>query len=189
MDGVLIFVLGVILLVLVILLVIIVIIYNNLIRLKNNIDKSWANIDVLLKQRSNEIPNLVSTVKGYMTHERQTLESLTKARSLLTEALTLSRKAAVDNVITGLLKTIFAVAENYPQLRANENYLHLQQELSSIEDKVAYARQYYNDSVLAYDNATSVFPGVFFFRLYGKQKKEYLKVPASAQEMPKIDLD
>ena len=123
MNGVLIVFLIIIIIILIVFFTAIIIIYNNFIRLRNNIDKSWANIDVLLKQRSNEIPNLVNTVKGYMKHEQETLESLTKARSILSDAETLSRKAAVDNLITNLLKTIFAVAENYPNLKAGENFL------------------------------------------------------------------
>jgi LemA protein len=113
-----------------------VIIYNNFISLKNNIDKAWANIDVLLKQRTNEIPNLVNTVKGYMKHERETLESLTKARSFLLKAKTLSQKAAVDNVITELVKTVFAVAENYPNLKAGENFLQLQNRITGLVNRI-----------------------------------------------------
>ena len=138
-------------LIIIIFFVALIIIHNNLIRLRNNIDKSWANIDVLLKQRSNEIPNLINTVKGYMKHEQQTLESLTKARSMILETETLSRKAAVDNLITDLLKTVFAVAEDYPALKAVENFLKLQQRITGLENELADRREFYNDSVTIYN--------------------------------------
>ena len=153
-----------ILLVILIFAVTIVIIYNNLIRLRNNIDKSWANIDFLLKQRSNEIPNLINTVKGYMEHERETLESLTKARSILTETEKLSRKAAVDNLISDLLKTIFAVAEDYPDLKAVENFLKLQQRITGLENELADRREFYNDSVTIYNTRIQSFPDLFVAR-------------------------
>ena len=163
-----------------------IIIYNNFIRLKNNIDKSWANIDVLLKQRSNEIPNLVNTVKGYMRHERDTLESLTKARSILTESKSLSRKAAVDNLITGLLKTVFAVAEDYPDLKAGENFLKLQKRISGLEKELADRREFYNDSVTIYNIRIQSFPDLIIARWMhlkvvdlfkaNEEDKKYIKV-------------
>ena len=121
--------------------------YNNLVRLKNNIQKSWANIDVLLKQRSDELPNLIASVRGYMEHERNTLEILTKARAMILQAPTLSKKAAADSAITESLKTIFAVAENYPNLKANENFLKLQDRITALENELADRREFYNDSV------------------------------------------
>jgi LemA protein len=151
-------------LILIIFFVAIIIIYNNLIRLRNNIDKSWANIDVLLKQRSNEIPNLIKTVKGYMKHEQQTLESLTKARSMILETEKLSRKAAVDNLITDLLKTVFAVAEDYPDLKAVENFLKLQQRITGLENELADRREFYNDSVTIYNTRIQSFPDLFVAR-------------------------
>jgi LemA protein len=164
-DGLLIILLTIILLIIIVILVTIIIIYNNLVRIRNNIDKSWANIDVLLKQRSSEIPNLVSTVKGYMVHERKTLESLTKARSILLESETLSRKAAVDNLITDLLKTVFAVAENYPNLKAVENFLKLQQRITELENELADRREFYNDSVTIYNIRIESIPDIVVARL------------------------
>ncbi len=150
---------------LIILFVAIIIIYNNLIRLKNNIDKSWANIDVLLKQRSNEIPNLINTVKGYMKHEQQTLVSLTKARSIILKTEKLSRKAAVDNIITDLLKTVFALAEEYPDLKAGENFLKLQQRITGLENELADRREFYNDSVTIYNIRIKSIPDLIVARM------------------------
>jgi LemA protein len=152
-------------LILILFIVVIIIIYNNLIRLRNNIDKSWANIDVLLKQRSNEIPNLIKTVKGYMKHEQQTLESLTKARSMILKTEKLSRKAAVDNLITDLLKTVFAVAEDYPDLKAVENFLKLQQRITGLENELADRREFYNDSVTIYNIRIKSIPDIIVARM------------------------
>ena len=164
MDGVMIVLLTILILAVIIFFSAIIIIYNNLIRLRNNIDKSWANIDVLLKQRSNEIPNLINTVKGYMKHERKTLESLTKARTILSKTETLSRKAAVDNLITDLLKTIFVVAEAYPNLKAGENFLKLQKRITGLENELADRREFYNDSVTIYNTRIQSFPDLLIAR-------------------------
>lgn len=139
--------------------------YNNLVRLKNNIKKSWANIDVLLKQRSDELPNLVASVKGYMEHERSTLEVLTKARTVVLEAPTLSKKAAADSVITESLKTIFAVAEHYPNLKANENFLKLQNRITALENELADRREFYNDSVNIYNIRIHSIPDMIVARM------------------------
>jgi LemA protein len=140
-------------------------IYNGLVRLKNNIKKSWANIDVLLKQRSDELPNLIASVKGYMEHERATLEALTKARTDVLQAPTLSKKAASDMLITESLKTIFAVAENYPTLKANENFLKLQNRITSLENELADRREFYNDSVNIYNIRIQSIPDLIVARM------------------------
>ena len=186
MDAILIVALTIIILIVIVIFAAIIIIYNNFIRLRNNIDKSWANINVLLKQRSNEIPNLVNTVKGYMKHEKKTLESLTKARSILLEAETRTRKAAVDNLITDLLKTIFAVAEDYPDLKAGENFLKLQKRISGLENELADRREFYNDSVTIYNIRIQSFPDLLIARWKNlktvdlfkatKEDKRYIKV-------------
>ncbi|MFH1100464.1 MAG: LemA family protein [Methanobacteriota archaeon] len=142
-----------------------VVIYNGLIRLKNNIRKSWANIDVLLKQRSDELPNLVASVKGYMEHERDTLEMLTRARVDVLQASSLSRKAAVDTAISDSLKTIFAVAENYPDLKANENFLKLQLRITALENELADRREFYNDSVNVYNIRIHSFPDLLVAKM------------------------
>jgi len=152
-------------LIILIILVSLLVIYNGLIRLKNNIRKSWSNIDVLLKQRSDEVPNLVASVKGYMEHERNTLEALTKARTEVLQATTLSKKAVAHEVISESLKTIFAVAENYPNLKANENFLKLQTRITGIENEIADRREFYNDSVNIYNIRIHSIPDVIVARL------------------------
>jgi LemA protein len=147
------------------LLIALLLIYNGLVRLKNNIEKSWANIDVLLKQRSDELPNLIASVKGYMAHERTMLEVLTKARTDVLEAPTLSKKAASDMLITESLKTIFAVAENYPNLKANENFLKLQNRITALENELADRREFYNDTVNIYNIRIHSFPDIIVARL------------------------
>ena len=146
-------------------LIVLLLIYNGLVRLKNNIVKSWANIDVLLKQRSDEIPNLIASVKGYMTHERTTIEALTKARTDVLKAPTLSKKAASDMLITESLKTIFAVAENYPTLKANENFLKLQNRITALENELADRREFYNDSVNIYNIRIQSIPDLIVARM------------------------
>ena len=133
-------------------------IYNGLIRLKNDIQKSWANIDVLLKQRSDELPKLINSVKGYMKHEKSTLEQLTKARTQFLRATTMEQKAKSDNLISSALKSIFAVAENYPNLKANENFIQLQGRISGIENELADRREFYNDSVNNFNIRIQSFP-------------------------------
>ncbi len=163
--------------------------YNRFAVLENRIENSASQIDVQLKKRSDLVPNLVKTVQGYAKHEKKIMEAVTKARAEMLKAGNLSSRVKAGNMLQEALGKIFAIAENYPQLKANENFLQLQQELSSIEDKVAYSRQYYNDSVLSYDNATSVFPGVFFFKLYGKQKKDYIKIEEAEKAVPDVNFE
>lgn len=163
--------------------------YNRFVVLENRIDNSSSQIDVQLKKRADLVPALVKTVSGYAKHEKQIMLEVTKARASLMKATTIPEKVKAGDQLQGVLGRLFAVAENYPNLKANENFLQLQNELAAIEDKIAYARQYYNDNVMNYQNATEVFPGVFFFRLYGRQKKEYLQIPETAKNMPDIKFD
>ncbi|HEC81799.1 MAG TPA: LemA family protein [Thermoplasmatales archaeon] len=172
--------------ILLILLIIPIYYYNKIIRLENRIDNSWAQIDVQLKRRADLIPNLMETVKGYMKHERTVLENVTKARAALLSAKTPQENMEANNMLTGALKTLFAVAENYPNLKANENFLQLQDELTHTEDKIAYARQHYNDSVLVFNNTIETFPGVFFAKMMGRKEKEMLQIPGEARETPKV---
>jgi len=163
--------------------------YNRFVTLDNRINNSLAQIDVQLKKRADLIPSLIKVVKGYAKHESGIMEAVTKARAEMLKAGNIASKVKAGDKLQTTLGKIFAIAENYPNLKANENFLHLQQELAAIEDKVAYARQYYNDSITFYDNASQRFPGVLFFKLYGRQRgKEYLKIPEASREMPKIDL-
>ncbi|MEK6860201.1 MAG: LemA family protein [Nanoarchaeota archaeon] len=163
--------------------------YNRFTVLENRIDNSLSQIDVQLKKRADLVPALIKTVSGYAKHEKKIMDSVTKARAALLNGGDIAGRVKAGDALQNALGRLFAIAENYPNLRANENFLQLQNELSAIEDKVAYARQYYNDSVLELENASEVFPGVFFFKLYGRQKKEYLKIPESSREMPDIKFD
>ena len=161
--------------------------YNKFVLLGNRIENSLAQIDVQLKKRADLVPALVKVVKGYAKHESKIMTEVTRARELLVKSGSLPEKIKAGDKLQVALGRIFAIAENYPQLKANENFLQLQQELAAIEDKVAYSRQFYNDAVLSLENASESFPGVIFFKLYGRQKKEYLKIPESSKEMPEID--
>jgi LemA protein len=160
--------------------------YNRIIRLENRIDNSWAQIDVQLRRRADLIPNLMETVKGYMKHEREVLENVTNARSALMSAKTPQENINADNMLTGALKTLFAVAENYPNLKANENFLNLQDELSNTENKIAYSRQHFNDSVLGFNNLIETIPGKWFAGFMGKKTREMLQIPEAAREVPKV---
>jgi LemA protein len=160
--------------------------YNRIIRSENRIDNAWGQIDVQLKRRADLIPNLMETVKGYMKHERETLESVTKARSAIMKAKTPQDSINADNMLTGALKTLFAVAESYPDLKASQNFLNLQDELTHTEEKIAYSRQHYNDSVLVFNNTIEVFPGVIFAKRMGKKEKQMLQIPEASREVPKV---
>ena len=149
--------------------------YNGLVRLRNRIDNAWSQIDVQLKRRYDLIPNLVETVKGYAAHERQTLESVTQARANAINAQGPAQQAEAENVLSGALKSLFAVAEQYPDLKANQNFLSLQEELTSTEDRVAYARQFYNDSVLSYNNKLQTFPRNVIAGMFNFEKREYFE--------------
>jgi len=160
--------------------------YNKIIRLENRIDNSWAQIDVQLRRRADLIPNLMETVKGYMKHEKEVLENVTKARSALMTAKTPQQNMDADNMLTGALKSLFAVAESYPDLKANQNFLSLQDELTHTEDKIAYSRQHYNDTVLSFNNTIETFPGLWFAKRMNKKTKEMLQIPEASRELPKV---
>lgn len=160
--------------------------YNRIIRLENRIDNAWAQIDVQLRRRAELIPNLMETVKGYMKHEKEVLENVTKARSALMSAKTPQENIDADNMLTGALKSLFAVSENYPDLKANQNFLQLQDELTHTEDKIAYARQHYNDTTLRFNNTIETFPGLIFAQRMGKKEKQMLQIPEAAREVPKV---
>ena len=163
--------------------------YNRIIKQENRIDNAWAQIDVQLRRRADLIPNLIETVKGYMKHEREVLENVTNARTSLLNAKTPQENVDADNMLTGALKTLFAVSENYPDLKANQNFLNLQDELTHTEDKVSYARQHYNDSVLNYNNTVETFPGVIFANMMNKKEREMLQIPVEARELPKVSFE
>ena len=160
--------------------------YNRFVRLANQIDNSLAQISVQLRKRSDLVPNLLASVKGYMKHERGIMTEVTNARKALLSATGVEDKMKAGNKLQSALKSIFAIAENYPDLKANQNFLQLQQELSAIEDKVAYARQYYNDGIMSYNVLRSTVPGKWFASLYGFNKREYLKISEAAKAVPKV---
>jgi LemA protein len=170
-------------------LVVLVFVYymNRIIILENRVDNAWSQIDVQLKKRADLVPNLVETVKGYMKHEKEAIEAVTKAREEMMKAGSDEERVEANNQMTGALKTIFALAENYPKLRANENFMMLQEELSTIENKIAYARQFYNDSILTYNNLVETFPGTMFASVLGKKKKKHLEIEASERKPAKVD--
>jgi len=163
--------------------------YNRFALLENRIENSSSQIDVQLKRRADLIPNLMESVKGFMKHERAVITEVTDARKALVGAKGVSNKIKADQKLEGALSRLFAIAENYPNLKANENFVQLQNELSSTEDKIAYARQYFNDSVLSYDNLFSTFPGNMFAKMFNKKQKEYLKIAEAERVAPKVKFD
>lgn len=161
--------------------------YNNLVGLRNSVKNSYSQIDVQLKRRNDLIPNLVETVKGYAGHEKGVLEEVTKARTGVMNATTVEETSAADNQLTGALKTLFAVAENYPDLKANSNFQQLQNELSDTEDKISYARQFYNDVVLKYNNACQKFPSNILAGIFGFSEETFFEAPAEERAVPKVE--
>lgn len=149
--------------------------FNSFIRLKNDIDKSFANIDVLLKQRFDELPNLMETVKGYMKHEKELFLEIAKARNSFMNATTMTEKARSSNMITETLKSLFAVSENYPKLRANENFLKLQERITGLENEIADRREFYNDAVTIFNTKLESFPDMFMGRMMNLTKREWFK--------------
>ncbi|MDO8451315.1 MAG: LemA family protein [bacterium] len=161
--------------------------YNSLVRESTEIDEAWAQIDVQLKRRSDLIPNLVETVKGYVKHEKGVLTEVTKARSAIMNAKTPAQSAQANDMLTGALKSLFAVAEAYPKLQANENFLELQRELSDTEDKIAYARQFYNTQLMEYNLKVKTFPNTLFAGGFGYQEKEFFKADTAERNAVKVD--
>lgn len=155
--------------------------YNGLVRARNRVEEAWAQIDVQLKKRYDLIPNLVETVKGYASHEKDTLEAVISARNAGMNASSPGAQADAENQITGALKSLFAVTEAYPDLKANNSFLHLQETLTGVEDKIAYSRQYYNDSVNKYNTKTEVFPGVLIAGAFNFNKREYFEAEGDAR--------
>ncbi len=160
--------------------------YNKFVRLSHQIANSLAQIDVQLRKRADLVPNLLASVKGYMKHEKKIITEVTNARKALVGAKDIQSKVKAGNQLQTALKSIFAIAEGYPDLKANTNFLHLQQELSAIEDKVAYARQYFNDGIMSYNVSVKTIPGKWFAAMYGFAKKDYLEIPAEARAVPKV---
>jgi LemA protein len=161
--------------------------YNSLVRLRNQVDNGWSQIDVQLKRRHDLIPNLVETARGYMKHERETFESITKARSAAVGARTVSEASRTEGQLSEALSRFMLVVENYPELKANQNFLALQEELSSTENRIAFARQNYNDQVLFYNNKTQVFPSNVVAGTFGFTKRDFFEIQTPGErEVPKV---
>ena len=163
--------------------------YNGLVTLRNRVKEAWSQIDVQLKRRSSLIPNLVEAVKGYVKHEKEVLENVTKARSALMGASDPGHKAAANDMLTGALKSLFAVAEAYPDLKASENFKQLQEELSDTETKVAASRQFYNTNVLDLNNSLETFPNVLIGGMFGFKKEEFFKATEEEKADVKVKFD
>lgn len=162
--------------------------YNGLVRSRNKVNNSWKQIDVQLKRRHDLIPNLVEMVKDYMSYEQEVLQNVTKARSEAMQAQGPADSARAENVLSGALKSLFAVAENYPDLKANQNVSQLQEELTSTENKIAFARQLYNDLVMDFNNKVQTFPSNVVAGAFGFKAREYFEVPEEEKEPVKVNL-
>lgn len=173
--------------VIVVLLVIFVISqYNGLVKGRNKVKTNWAQIDVQLKKRTDLIPNLVETVKGYASHEKGTMEAVIQARNSYVTATSAQDKMEASNQISGALSRLFALSESYPDLKANTNFVALQDELTEIEDKIAFARQFYNDSVYSYTNKLEMFPSSLIASMFSFESYAYFEVDESDKEAPKV---
>lgn len=161
--------------------------YNKLIKRRNRVDTAWSHVDVQLQRRLDLIPNLVETVKGYASHERETFERVTEARGASNSASTPAEQAQADNFLTSALRQLFAVAEDYPELRASENFQNLQGELSDTEDKIAISRQIYNDTVLSYNNTVQQIPTNMVAAIAGFDAREFYDANPDAQEAPTVE--
>ena len=167
----------------------VILLYNRVIRLNNQVKNAWAQIDVQLKRRADLIPNLIETVKGYAKHEKKVLTEVTKARTAFLNATGMKQKAKASNMLSDTLKSLFAVSENYPQLKANENFLQLQEELSGTENKIAYSRQHYNDMVMEFNTKIQVFPNNIIAKMLNFKAKESFEAPAEAKKVVKVKFD
>jgi LemA protein len=161
--------------------------YNGLVRGRNRVREAWSGIDVQLRRRASLVPNLVETVKGYAEHERETFEEVTRARTAVEQAGTVADAAQANNMLTGALRHLFAVAENYPQLQAAENFRMLQTELSDIEEKIAFARQFYNSNVLDYNNRIQTVPTAFIANMFGFKLEEFFEADEEARAEVRVD--
>jgi LemA protein len=164
--------------------------YNGLVKRRNQVDNSWSQIDVQLKRRHDLIPNLVEAVKDYMSYEQETLTNVTQARAAAIDAGKQGPEAVAEaeNALTGTLMTLFAVAENYPDLKANQNVMQLQEELTSTENKIAFARQFYNDSVLTFNNKVQTFPSNLIAGMFNFTTRQFFEVPEADKAVPTVDL-
>lgn len=167
--------------------VIYVVLYNNLVRLRNRTDNAWAQVDVQLRRRYDLIPNLVETVKGYASHERETFEAVIQARNAAQAAQTVEDQAQAENLLTSMLRQVFALAEDYPELRASENFQALQSQLDETENKIAISRQIYNDSTLTYNNSVQTVPSSFVASISGFETREYFETEDGTRDAPVVE--
>lgn len=161
-------------------------VYNKLVNHRNKVENQWSQIDIQLKRRADLIPNLVETVKGYAKHEEGTFKEVVEARNKAVNAGTVNEKIEANNELTGALTKLFALTEAYPELKANENFMSLQNDLKDTEDKITYARQFYNDSAMTYDNAIQMFPSNIVAGIFGFKKYEFFKIDEKEKETPKV---
>lgn len=161
-------------------------VYNRIITLENRYQNAWSQIDVQMKRRNDVVPNLVETVKGYAAHEREVFDNVGKARAAMTQAKSVDESADAANMMTAALGRLFAISEAYPELKANQNFLMLQEELAGIENKIAYARQFFNDAVLQFNTVITTVPGNLFAGPMGKTKHIYLEVPEEEKAVPQV---
>ena len=175
------------LIVIVILVVLVAGAYNGLVSSRNRVKDQWSQIDVQLKKRADLIPNIVETVKGYAKHEKETLEDVIKARNALNTASTVEDEMKANNQITGALNKLFALSESYPELKANENFMSLQKDLKDVEDKISYARQFYNDSVMTYNNKVQMFPTNIIANIFNFKESKFFEIENEKdKETPKV---
>jgi LemA protein len=174
--------------VIVLAIIIFVVMYNGLVKLRNRVDSAWSQIDVQLQRRHDLIPNLVETVKGYAAHERQTLEAVIAARNTAVQAQQAgpAQQAQAENMLTGALRQLFALAEAYPDLKANQNFLNLQEELTSTEDRISYARQFYNDQVMRFNTKIQTMPSNIIAGMFNFREREYYDAEEGAQQVPRV---
>ena len=177
----------IILVIIILIVVVFVYLYNSLVKLRNRVKNAWSQIDVQLNRRADFIPNLVETVKGYAKHEKTVYENVTAARAGLMNAKTVQETAEANNVLTETLKSLFAVAENYPDLKASENFRELQGQLEETENKIAYSRQFYNDTVLMYNNKCQMVPSNIIASLFNFQEEEFFEIEETKREVPKVE--
>ncbi len=164
-------------------------IYNRLVTLRQRIKNAWAQIEVQLKRRYDLIPNLVNTVKGYATHEQETFTKVTEARNMAIQAKDVGEQAGAENMLSGALKSLFAVAESYPELKADANFRQLQDELANTEGKIAFSRQFYNDTVMSYNTSIQKFPTVLIAGMFGFHKEEYFNLDEEAEARQAVTVE
>ena len=180
--------LWIILIILAVVAVFVVGIYNGLVQLRNRCENSWAQVDVQLRRRYDLIPNLVETVKGYAKHEKETFQNVTEARAQAINAGSVKDQGKAENMLSGALKSLFAVSENYPELKANQNFMMLQEELAGTESKIAYSRQFYNDTVMKFNTKQQVFPSNIIANMFSFQEREYFEIEEpEAKEPVKVE--